>query len=206
LKQGGNTFTAWPDDSLLQARGSAMRESPARFGTGRRRASGPRLLVHSSRGRAPASRRQANRDPRFSPFRRPPGGSASREHYAATFVQSSACCARPSTWRGSLGRFAIAPSSQALPVTGAAGLEPATPGFGGVVSSALLSRFRLLRAIVCASKQLLETFGVLFALSFYQMPVAVGHVGGGMADVVADPFERHAGGVHQRDVGVSRLV
>ena len=66
--------------------------SRARNGTGRRRASGPSLLVHSTRGRVPASRRQANRDPRFPPFRRPSGGSASREHYPATFVQSSACC------------------------------------------------------------------------------------------------------------------
>ena len=142
LKQGGNTFTAWPDDSLLQARGSAMRESRARFGTGRRRASGPRVLVRASRGRAPASRRQANRDPRFPPFRRPPGGSASREHYRATFVQSSACAARPSTWRGSLRRFAIAPSSLALAATGAAGLEPATPGFGDRNYSAQLQAAR----------------------------------------------------------------
>jgi hypothetical protein len=52
----------------------------------------------------------------------------------------------------------------------------------------------------------LETFRGLGLMALEQVSVGVGHVRRGVPDLVADPLEREASVVHQRDVAVSELV
>src|SRR5439155_7669908 len=89
------------------------------------------------------------------------------------------------------------------------GIEPATLSLGSPSLSAQRCGFRALRPTLrpsLAREVLLEALCRFGLVTIEQVAVAVGHVRGRMADVVADPLQREACVVHQGDVGVAEFV